>query len=110
MFGFFKKKKIEPICKNCRLFDAGKRQCSVVVLHEGKKIHIPVDAEDPCFFEQEYFDPITNSVDNFNEIREIKMWVEDEDGNKSKNGTVKIELPDEMEIKDMADWEDDDLF
>ena len=92
-------KKIEKICKNCKLFNAPERRCSVVILHEGQKINIPVDAQDPCFFEEPYFDPMTKTEENFNEIKEIRMWVEDQNGNKSDHGVVKIEYPTEMDIE-----------
>lgn len=85
-------KKIKHICKNCRLFDEGLGVCSVIILHEGEKVKIPVSPDDPCFFEEPYFDPITNEKSDFNEIKQIRMWVEDENGNKTdENGTVFIE-------------------
>lgn len=97
MFGWLfkrKKKPIERICKNCRLFDPSDNCCSVIVLYEGSKIRLPVEPEDSCFFEQEYFDPITGEMDDLNAIKEIKFWVEDKDGNKTdKDGIVKIEYP-----------------
>lgn len=107
MFGLFKKKKIEPICGNCKLFDSRNRRCQVVVLHEGERLHVPVDAADPCFFEQQYFDPVTGKVEDFNDIQEVKFWVEDKNGKKTdKDGTVKIEFPegffgDGKTLKDM---------
>ena len=61
-----KHKCIERICVNCRLFDSGLKHCSVVVLHESQKVHIPVDPTDTCFFEQEYFDPTTQAIEDFN--------------------------------------------
>ena len=98
MFGFGRKKKIEPICGNCRLFNKEARCCSVIVLHEGEKINIPVDAIDPCFFEEQYFDPITGRVENFNDIKEIKIWTEDENGKKSDKGVVKMQVPNELAV------------
>lgn len=91
-------KKIEHICGNCRLFNAPTCRCSVVILHEGQKFNIPVDAEDPCFFEEPYFDPVTKTLEDFNEIKEIKMWVEDDQGRKCTQGTVKIEYPSELDM------------
>jgi hypothetical protein len=90
-----KKKKIERICKNCKLFNPTKSQCSVVILHEWQRIKLPVIAEEPCFFEGTYFDPTTESMEDFvEEIKEVKFWVENEDGDKVKgNGTVKMEYP-----------------
>jgi hypothetical protein len=95
---FWKKKKIERVCGNCRLFNPEINRCSVVVLFEGQKTNIPVDPEDSCFFEEDYFDPKTGEKSDFNEIKEIKMWVEDENGQKAKEGQVKIQLPTDEEI------------
>lgn len=87
-----KSKKIKAICNNCRLYDPHAGICNVVILHEGKRVRIPVDGPDPCFFEQTYFDPITKTTETFNEVKEVKFWVEDEKGQKTnKNGTVKME-------------------
>lgn len=92
-------KKIKPICGNCRLFDEGLGICRVVILHEGEKLNLPVEAKDPCFFEQEYFDPITGRTETFNEVKEIRVWVEDKDGKKTDgNGTVKIQFPKDLEM------------
>jgi hypothetical protein len=89
-----RKKYIEPICGNCKLYSPKKGVCSVVVLMEGQRLNVPVDPGDHCFFEQKYFDPQTNCVEDLNEIKEVKFWVEDEKGRKTnKNGTVKIEYP-----------------
>ena len=89
------KKIIEKICKNCKLFDGKKSECSVVILHEGNRIKIPVSAEDSCFFEGEYFDPITNNKENFvEEVKQVRFWVEKENGDKTDgDGIVKIEYP-----------------
>jgi hypothetical protein len=88
------KKKIEPICKNCRLYNPARGLCSVVILHEGERVNIPVDPNDQCFFEQQYFDPTTGSFEDFNEVKEVKFWVENDKGQKTnKDGVVKIEYP-----------------
>jgi hypothetical protein len=88
------KKHIDRICRNCKLFDPKRLECSVVILHEGQRLRLPVDATDVCFFEQEYFDPTTEAMENFNEIQEVKFWVEDEKGEKTDgNGVVKMEFP-----------------
>lgn len=86
---------IKKICGNCKLFDESKNQCSVVILHEGQRIKIPVSAEDSCFFEEGYFDPTTKAIESFSEeIKQVKFWVENEKGEKTnQNGTVKIEYP-----------------
>jgi hypothetical protein len=97
-----KKKKIEPICGNCRLFNEKTKRCSVVVLLEGQKINIPVDAEDKCFFETEF---VAKGDDVFKvEVNEIKMWTEDpKTGEKSDKGIVKIEYPEELDIQTFKD-------
>lgn len=88
-------KAIEKICGNCKLFNPQKLVCQVVVLHEGERVHIPVDPEDSCFFEQSLFDPISQERQDFvDDLKEVKFWVEDDKGNKTnKDGTVKIEYP-----------------
>lgn len=91
------KKPIQRICKNCRLFDPRNSECSVTILHAGQQLKLPVDPEDPCFFEQEYRDPFTGEVSTFNEIKQIRAWVEDAKGNHiDGNGIVKIEMPAEV--------------
>lgn len=92
----FKKSPPQPICGNCLLFNPETKRCSVVVLYEGEKINIPVDAEDKCFFENEFI----AKGENFKvEVSEIKMWVEDpKTGKKAEKGIVKIEYPDDLDI------------
>lgn len=89
------KHSIKKICGNCKLFNETKNECCVVVLHEGQRLRIPVDREDACFFENEYFDPTTKALENFAEsVQEVKFWVENEKGEKiNGNGVVKIEYP-----------------
>lgn len=89
-----KKKSIEHICNNCKLFDPVNKRCNVVILHEGERIKLPVDAEDKCFFEQQFQDPKTGEWSDFNEIKEVRFWTEDEDGEKTTgDGTVKMQYP-----------------
>ena len=90
-----RRKQIDRICQNCKLFDPASSRCSVVVLYEGERHRLPVHPKDPCFFENAYFDPVANRFDDFaDEIKEVKFWVEDENGQKTdKHGTVKIEYP-----------------
>jgi hypothetical protein len=91
-----KRKNIERICKNCRLYNPDRGECSIVVLHEGQRLRLPVLENDPCFFEEEYFDPTTKAVEHFAEdIKQVRFWVENEKGDKTDgNGTVKMEYPD----------------
>lgn len=99
---FNKNKNIEKICGNCRLFNEAAGECSIVVLHEGERLKIPVDPEDSCFFEGEYFDPSTKAIENFSEdIKEVKFWVENEQGEKTNgDGVVKMEYPEGFFGKD----------
>lgn len=92
---FKKRKQIERICKNCKIFDPKTGVCKIVVLYEGKRINVPMDENDSCMYETGYFDPFSNNIEDFSEdIKEVKFWVEDEKGNKTdKDGTVKIEYP-----------------
>ena len=92
-----KKKEPEHICKNCRLFSPKESQCSIIILLEGEKYNIPVDAKDKCFFEA---DPDSRKYGGFkpldftDEIQEVKLWVENDKGEKVKgDGVVKIEYP-----------------
>lgn len=98
-----KKKNIEKICGNCRLFNPKDRRCMVIIMHDGQKINIPVDAPDPCFFENK-FESIKETVKNneivkekesftpAEEIKEVKIWTEDpKTGQRSDKGIVKIE-------------------
>lgn len=88
-----KKSNIEKICKNCRLYDAKKSQCSIVILNEGERMHIPMLPEETCFFE-EFIDSPEGKFQPIENVKEVKFWVEDpETGEKTKEGKVKIEYP-----------------
>lgn len=79
-------KKIEPICKNCKIFIPEKSQCGVTIIHEGQYIKMPVDPNDRCFFENKWFNPITKETEEFNEeIKELRVW--------EKDGKVHFEEP-----------------
>lgn len=88
-------KQIERICKNCQLYDEGRGVCSVIVLHEGEKVNVPMSPNDLCLYEIGYFDPTTKAIENFTEdIKEVKLWVENDKGEKvAGDGIVKIEYP-----------------
>jgi hypothetical protein len=95
-------KKIKHICGNCKLFDCKNNLCAVVILHEGQRVHLPVDAKDPCFYEQEYFDPTAKAMEDFNEIKEVQFWVENAKGEKTDgNGAVKVRYPEGFLPKDL---------
>lgn len=90
-----RKKQIKRICKNCKLYDPQQNHCSVIILHEGARVHLPVDPADPCFYEGEYFDPTTKAIENFaDDLKEVKFWVENEEGQRiGGEGIVKMEYP-----------------
>ena len=76
-------KKIEPICKNCLLYDGNKNQCKVAILIEGNEYHLPVSPNDKCHMEELGI-----------EVEQVRWWVEDSEGKPTnKKGTVKIEYP-----------------
>lgn len=78
-----KKKKEEPICGNCLLYNHEKGECKIAVLVEGKEYHMPVFPKDRCHMEELGI-----------EIKHVRWWVEDEDGKPTEgDGTVKIEYP-----------------
>jgi hypothetical protein len=102
-------KEIERICGNCKLFNPNRNECSVVVLIEGHRYKLPVDPEDKCFYEQEYFDPTMKAKQDFaDDIKEVKFWVENEKGEKvtgrkwwqfwrkKENSIVKFEYPEDF--------------
>lgn len=107
-----KNKHIQRICKNCQLYNPAKSECAIVVLHEGQRLHLPVLAKDPCFFEGEFFDPTTKAIEDFaSEIQQVRFWTENEKGEKTDgNGIVKMEYPEGflgISIDDMFDLNDD---
>ena len=88
-----KKKKIEPICKNCLLFDPKNNICHVTILNQGERVYLPVEKDDKCFFETEFqaVNP-DGEVEKFKaEVKQTRWWCEDKNGNKSDHGAVKIE-------------------
>jgi len=88
-------KQIKRICKNCKIYNAKAEECSVIVLHEGERLKVPMWPEDKCMYETEYFDPTTKSMEDFaGNIQEVKFWVENEQGEKvDGDGIVKMEYP-----------------
>jgi len=96
-----KKKKIEQICKNCQLYNPTENVCGIMILHEGEKMHLPVDAADPCFFENTFVAKDGEAFVPAEDIRQIKAWMEDpETGEKtSGDGIVKIEYPQELDAE-----------
>jgi hypothetical protein len=92
-----RKKKIKPICGNCRLFNPAEKRCGVIVLYGGQKYNLPVEAHDRCFYEKEFI-AINDEghAESFKaEVQQVKFWMEDPHTGKkvNKNGVVKIEYP-----------------
>jgi len=82
------KKKIKEICNNCRLYNREKCNCRLAIFHEGKEMHIPVDPQDECFFQEHEL---------AEEIKQIRFWCENpETGEPSKEGIVKVEIPTDL--------------
>jgi len=92
-----KKKKVAPICRNCRLFDSANNLCNVKILYKGEKINLPVDPDDKCFYEQKFFyENNQGDLESFKpEVQQVKWWTEDPaTGQKTDgDGRVKIEYP-----------------
>jgi hypothetical protein len=82
-----KKKKLEPKCKNCLLYDREKGVCKVAILIDGEQIHLPVFPEDDCHMDQLGIP-----------VQQVRWWVEDPKTGKPTDGdgVVKIEYPKEF--------------
>ena len=77
------KKNIDKICNNCLLYNRDKGECKVAILVEGKELHLPVQPQDKCLFDEVGI-----------EIKQVRWWVEDNEGKPTNgNGTVKMEYP-----------------
>ena len=103
-----KKKKIEPVCKNCKLYDAKNGWCGIEIigvpweLEEGiNKLHLPVDPSDSCFFGNKFVARDGEVFDLLEDVKQVKAWIEDPvTGEKTdKDGVVKIEYPKDLELK-----------
>lgn len=77
-------KRIEPICRNCRLFDEPNELCKVTILLGGERFNLPVSPEDHC-----HMDELGIPVE------QVRWWVEDPQTGKPTrgDGVVKIEYP-----------------
>ena len=76
-------KKLEPICKNCLLYNHEKKECKVAILIDGREYHLPVDMNDRCHMDELGI-----------EVKQVRWWTEDDKGQKTDgNGVVKIEYP-----------------
>lgn len=82
-----KRKKLEPKCKNCLLYDRQKGVCKVAILIDGDQIHLPVFPEDDCHMDQLGIP-----------VEQVRWWVEDPKTGKPTDGdgVVKIEYPKEF--------------
>jgi hypothetical protein len=97
------KRKLKPICRNCVLFAPEQHICKVVILNEGERMNIPVDADDPCFFKNKFI-ALKNDgqKEQFQpEIDQVRWWVEDpKTGEAAENGIVKVQFPKDFFGKD----------
>jgi len=75
---------LEPICKNCRLYDPRTETCKVTILHDGRRYNMPVSPNDRCHMDELGI-----------EVKEVRFWVEDPvTGEKTGgNGVVKMQYP-----------------
>jgi hypothetical protein len=75
---------LEPICKNCRLYDPRSETCKVTILLDGRRYNLPVSPEDHCHMDELGI-----------EVKEVRFWVEDPlTGEKTGgDGVVKIQYP-----------------
>jgi hypothetical protein len=94
-----KKRPVEPICGNCKLYNHEKGTCGVAVLYAGREIHIPVDPRDDCFYENEFVpaddDEFADRERLTEHVEQVRWWLEDpETGEQGNKGKVKIEYPD----------------
>ncbi len=87
-----KKKKIEPKCKNCLLYNREEGICKVAILVNGEQIHLPVFPEDDCHMDQLGIP-----------VEQVRWWVEDPKTRKPTqgDGVVKIEYPEGFFGKDV---------
>jgi hypothetical protein len=92
-----KKKKPDPLCRNCLLYDWENKTCKVIVLYEGTRIHVPMDPNDLCLYEDKFTEILPNGkVRDFTpQVEQVRIWVEDpRTGKKTdKDGVVRIEYP-----------------
>lgn len=83
-----RKKKIEPICGNCRLYDHPTGSCRVAVIIEGQILHMPVFPKDHCHMDELGI-----------EVQEIRWWAEDpKTGKKGEEGKIKMEFPENLKL------------
>ena len=100
MFGKKKKKKPEPRCRNCKLYDWESKVCKVIILYEGNRINVPTEPNDLCLYEEKFIEILPDGkTKTFTpEVEQVRMWVEDPRTGKktNKNGVVKIEYPEKF--------------
>jgi len=100
-----KRKKIEKICQNCRLFNERDNVCSVTVIIAGEHYELPVLPNDTCHWERinreidldlekeignvkkmplqerAFFQPkLESERDHAIEIKQIRAWSDGKDG------------------------------
>jgi len=82
-----KQKSIEPLCKNCLLYNREKGNCKVAILVDGKQYHLPVFPDDHCHMDELGIP-----------VQQVRWWVEDPNTGMPTQGSgvVKIEYPEEF--------------
>ena len=65
------KKKIDQICKNCKLFDPKEGVCAVVVIHKGEHLELKTNSEDECHW-------IKNGI--VENIQQLRAWSDGKQG------------------------------
>jgi len=65
-------------CKNCFCFDKDNKVCKVNILHEGKNVNMPVNANDNCHY-----------IELGVPVEQVRFWEEEIKGKK----IVKMEYP-----------------
>ncbi len=63
------RKKKPLVCKNCKLYDAKARICTVVILDKGQKLELMTEPNDPCMWERMGV-----------EVQRIRAWSDGENG------------------------------
>jgi hypothetical protein len=82
-----KKRKVEPKCKNCLLYDRQKGVCKVAILIDGNQYHMPVFPEDHCHMDELGIP-----------VQQVRWYVEDPNTGQPTDGdgVVKIEYPEDF--------------
>jgi len=64
-------KKIERICRYCKLWDPEERVCSITVIMNGEDYELTTEAGDRCYWEE---------AGLLDEIRQTRVWSDGNNG------------------------------